>query len=118
MKKKIIALLLIMCMAGPPLFAIYEDERNTAAALMLTGEPVLIALGVGLVVLMLSAVAINALSAADKPSDGVYLVSDDGSVAKQKEKKDSIFKHVSPVVDFRYSQTGNTQTFIGIQLSF
>jgi len=118
MKKKLIALLLIMCMAGPPLFAIYEDESNTAAALMLTGEPVLIALGIGLVVLMLSSVAINALSAADKPSDGIYLVSDDGSVAKEKEKKVSILNYVKPVVDFQYKQAGNTKTFIGVQLSF
>jgi hypothetical protein len=43
------------------------------------------------------------LSAADEPSNGMYLASDDSSVVEQNEKKDSIFNHVKPVVDIRYS---------------
>jgi hypothetical protein len=53
-----------------------------------------------------------------KTSIGANYDSDGSSIKKQKEKNDSIFNHVKPVVDIRYSQTGTIQTYIGVRLSF
>ena len=118
MKNKILSLLLIVCLVAPPLFADYEAETGAAADAFLSGDPLLIGLGVGILILVVVCITLPLISEANKPSDGLYLVSDDSSVVKQNERKDSIFDHVRPVVDFQYSQTGNIQTYVGVQLSF
>lgn len=120
MKKKIVALILIVCLVGPPLFAEDKDKGDEIVTAivdaLLSGEPLLIAGGVGLLILAATIITPSSKEA-NAPSDRAYRASDDGT-ANPKEKKDSIFNHVRPVFDFRYTPTGNTQTIIGVQLSF
>jgi len=116
--KKLAVLILIVCLVRLPVFAgDYDEETSTAAALLASGETWLIVLGGVLVVAILVAVGVTAMAKADEPSDGLYLVSDNNQIIKQVQKK-ALYSTITPIVDYRFSETNGSKTFIGIRFNF
>ena len=80
MSKKIAILLILVFVGNFCLYADYEDAIGTGVAALFSGEPWLIALGAGLLALVVGAGIYSALAEAEPPADMPRLTSAGGAL--------------------------------------